>query len=132
LKFDIESLKLQIALFPIAGGYTVECDSVLVDGTAVVNESMLTGESIPVTKVFFPPEKNPHQRRHLPSSFSSNQVEVPDEPDVKFNYDHQRQYIIFCGTEVRTTPCKPVTLQNYTINRGFRWLFLKCKLKQPL
>ncbi len=51
----IQSLKLQIfliALFLNAGGYTVECDSVLVDGTAVVNESMLTGESIPVTKVF--------------------------------------------------------------------------------
>lgn len=64
-------------LLPTTGGYTVECDSVLVEGTAVVNESMLTGESIPVTK-----------------------VEVPDEPDVKFNYDQQRQYIIFCGTEV--------------------------------
>ena len=33
------------------GGYTVECDAVLVEGSAVVNESMLTGESIPVTKV---------------------------------------------------------------------------------
>ncbi len=98
------SLKLQIfliALFLNAGGYTVECDSVLVDGTAVVNESMLTGESIPVTKVFSRQKKNSQQRRHLISSFSSNQVEVPDEPDVKFNYDHQRQYIIFCGTEVR-------------------------------
>ena len=38
-------------LFPTNGGYTVECDSVLVEGSAVVNESMLTGESIPVTKV---------------------------------------------------------------------------------
>ena len=42
-------------LFPFScfflGGYTIECDSVLVEGSAVVNESMLTGESIPVTKV---------------------------------------------------------------------------------
>jgi hypothetical protein len=53
---------------------------------------------------------------------------------VKFNYDHQRQYIIFCGTEVRTTPCQPVTLHKYNhkINWEFRWLFLQCKLKQPL
>ena len=39
-------------LFPTNGGYTVECDAVLVEGSCVVNESMLTGESIPVTKVF--------------------------------------------------------------------------------
>ena len=29
----------------------MECDAVLVEGTCVVNESMLTGESIPITKV---------------------------------------------------------------------------------
>ena len=38
-------------LLPTNGGYTVECDAVLVEGSCVVNESMLTGESIPVTKV---------------------------------------------------------------------------------
>merc|ERR1719495_2234324 len=51
-------------LLPTNGGYTVECDAVLIEGSAVVNESMLTGESIPVTK-----------------------VSIPDEVDVEFNYD---------------------------------------------
>merc|ERR1719357_1033170 len=63
-------------LLPTNGGYTVECDAVLVEGSCVVNESMLTGESIPVTK-----------------------VSIPDE-SVKFSYDSQRQYILFQGTEV--------------------------------
>ena len=31
----------------------MECDAVLIEGTCVVNESMLTGESIPITKVRF-------------------------------------------------------------------------------
>ena len=42
-------------LLPTNGGYTVECDAVLVEGSCVVNESMLTGESIPVTKVCLRP-----------------------------------------------------------------------------
>merc|ERR1719450_2085632 len=63
-------------LLPTNGGYTVECDAVLVEGSCVVNESMLTGESIPVTKVSIP------------------------EEEVKFNYDQQRQYILYQGTEV--------------------------------
>merc|ERR1719242_1661190 len=63
-------------LLPATGGYIVECDSVLVSGSAVANESMLTGESIPVTK-----------------------VSIPDET-VKFSYDQQRQYILFQGTEI--------------------------------
>ena len=71
---DLSSTELvpgDYVLFPTTGGYTVECDAVLVEGSCVVNESMLTGESIPVTK-----------------------VAIPDEA-VKFNYDHQRQYIMF-------------------------------------
>ena len=74
-------------LFPVNGGYTVECDAVLVDGSCVVNESMLTGESIPVTK-----------------------VAIPDE-NVKFNYDHQRQYILFQGTQVFIFSLAPLFLR---------------------
>jgi P-type E1-E2 ATPase len=40
-------------LLPTNGGYMMECDAVLIEGTCVVNESMLTGESIPVTKVYY-------------------------------------------------------------------------------
>ena len=40
-----------LLLLPTNGGYMMECDAVLVEGTCVVNESMLTGESIPITKV---------------------------------------------------------------------------------
>ena len=40
-----------LILLPTNGGYMMECDAVLIEGTCVVNESMLTGESIPITKV---------------------------------------------------------------------------------
>ena len=40
-----------VLLLPTSGGYMMECDAVLIEGTCVVNESMLTGESIPITKV---------------------------------------------------------------------------------
>ena len=50
------SIKLvpgDVVMLPTTGGYTVECDAVIINGSAVVNESMLTGESIPVTKVSY-------------------------------------------------------------------------------
>ncbi|KFM62153.1 putative cation-transporting ATPase 13A3, partial [Stegodyphus mimosarum] len=57
--------------------FTMVCDAVLLSGTCVMNESMLTGESIPVTKV---------------------QI----ENDIKAEYDsmtHKRS-LLSCGTEL--------------------------------
>ncbi|UYV64215.1 ATP13A3 [Cordylochernes scorpioides] len=39
-----------IIVLPRRGGCIMQCDAVLISGNCIVNESMLTGESVPVTK----------------------------------------------------------------------------------
>ncbi|EHB13962.1 Putative cation-transporting ATPase 13A4 [Heterocephalus glaber] len=60
------------------------CDAILIDGSCVVDEGMLTGESIPVTKTPLPKTDSP-----LPWKTQS-------EVDSK-------RHILFCGTEVIQT-----------------------------
>uniref|UniRef100_A0A8C4QPU4 ATPase 13A3 n=1 Tax=Eptatretus burgeri TaxID=7764 RepID=A0A8C4QPU4_EPTBU len=67
------------------GGVMMPCDAVLLNGTAIVNESMLTGESIPVTKTA------------LPMDVDSGPFGVPYSPE-----EHRRQ-TLFCGSHVLQT-----------------------------
>uniref|UniRef100_A0A3Q4GEA2 ATPase 13A3 n=1 Tax=Neolamprologus brichardi TaxID=32507 RepID=A0A3Q4GEA2_NEOBR len=66
-----------------ANGMIMPCDAVLVRGTCIVNESMLTGESVPVTKT------------SLPSA--------GEEGARSYNIDEHKKHTLYCGTHVIQT-----------------------------
>ncbi|NWY73437.1 AT134 ATPase, partial [Erithacus rubecula] len=66
------------------GKTLLPCDAILVSGQCTVNESMLTGESIPVTKI------------HLPRADNFKPWRVYCAEDY-------RKHVLFCGTEVIQT-----------------------------
>ncbi|XP_053315141.1 polyamine-transporting ATPase 13A3 isoform X2 [Spea bombifrons] len=68
-------------------GTIMPCDAVLISGTCIVNESMLTGESVPVTKTNLPD----------PSTDSRG----PDN-EIYSTETHKR-HTLFCGTNVIQT-----------------------------
>nr|XP_004654316.2 probable cation-transporting ATPase 13A5 [Jaculus jaculus] len=65
----------------LSGKIALPCDAILIDGSCVVNEGMLTGESIPVTKTPLP-----HKENTMP--WKSHSLE------------DYRKHVLFCGTEV--------------------------------
>uniref|UniRef100_UPI0037E71000 polyamine-transporting ATPase 13A3-like n=1 Tax=Semicossyphus pulcher TaxID=241346 RepID=UPI0037E71000 len=66
-----------------ANGMIMPCDAALIHGTCIVNESMLTGESVPVTKT------------SLPSS--------GEDAAVIYNMEEHKRHTLFCGTHVIQT-----------------------------
>ena len=69
-----------------SNGCDLHCDAVLLSGTAMVNESMLTGESVPVMKTPLP---NPPLNR-------------PELNEVIDPVKHKR-HLLYCGTTVLQT-----------------------------
>ncbi|XP_068137260.1 polyamine-transporting ATPase 13A3 isoform X2 [Hyperolius riggenbachi] len=67
-------------------GTIMPCDAVLISGTCIVNESMLTGESVPVTKT------------SLPDTSNSRGGE-----DELYSTEVHKRHTLFCGTNVIQT-----------------------------
>ncbi|XP_076452131.1 polyamine-transporting ATPase 13A3-like isoform X2 [Babylonia areolata] len=67
-------------------GCLMQCDAVLISGNCIVNESMLTGESVPITKTSIP-----------------NPVAVSGVDETSFSMQKHSRHILFAGTDVIQT-----------------------------
>uniref|UniRef100_A0A915DDE9 Cation-transporting ATPase n=1 Tax=Ditylenchus dipsaci TaxID=166011 RepID=A0A915DDE9_9BILA len=65
-------------------GCILQCDAIVMTGTVIVNESMLTGESVPITKVALP--------------------ELDDDmQSAVFSFKEHGKHVLYCGTKVLQT-----------------------------
>uniref|UniRef100_A0A8C3P8I0 Cation-transporting ATPase n=1 Tax=Chrysemys picta bellii TaxID=8478 RepID=A0A8C3P8I0_CHRPI len=81
--------------------HSLPCDAILIDGGCIVDEGMLTGESIPVTK-----------------------TPLPHTENTKFWKTHSaedyRRHVLFCGTEViQTKPTGKGPVRAVVLQTGF-------------
>ncbi|XP_030432416.1 probable cation-transporting ATPase 13A5 isoform X4 [Gopherus evgoodei] len=81
--------------------HALPCDAILIDGGCIVDEGMLTGESIPVTKTPLP---------HMENTKSWKTHSAED----------YRRHVLFCGTEViQTKPTGKGPVRAVVLQTGF-------------
>ncbi|KAK1344026.1 hypothetical protein QTO34_014584 [Cnephaeus nilssonii] len=84
--FSTDLVPGDVMVIPL-NGTIMPCDAVLINGTCIVNESMLTGESVPVTKTNLP---NPS-------------VDIKGMGDELYSPEIHKRHTLFCGTTVIQT-----------------------------
>ncbi|XP_060054474.1 polyamine-transporting ATPase 13A3 isoform X2 [Erinaceus europaeus] len=84
--FSTDLVPGDVMVIPL-NGTVMPCDAVLISGTCIVNESMLTGESVPVTKTNLP---NPS-------------VDIKGMGDELYSPEIHKRHTLFCGTTVIQT-----------------------------
>ncbi|XP_062066034.1 polyamine-transporting ATPase 13A3 isoform X2 [Lepus europaeus] len=84
--FSTDLVPGDVMIIPL-NGTVMPCDAVLISGTCIVNESMLTGESVPVTKTNLP---NPS-------------VDIKGMGDELYSPETHKRHTLFCGTTVIQT-----------------------------
>ena len=76
----------------------MQCDAILLNGNVIVNESMLTGESVPVTKI---PIANTRSTSVNAASDPNQPLQMP--PETRLNIKEHSKHILFAGTQVIQT-----------------------------
>ncbi|KAA6386769.1 MAG: putative Cation-transporting ATPase 13A2 [Streblomastix strix] len=84
-------------VYEVNDGDIMPCDSLLLSGNCVVDESMLTGESNAVIKTEIPHIINSQKSEQSDDELTDNQNQQNNE---LLDIDHHKQYILFGGTHV--------------------------------